>query len=158
MCQVKTRSFQNDMRNLRTKDDVLALLIHLGYLAYDSGKGEAFIPNKEIAGEFENAMSVGGRPEIMRILKASDKLLQDTLDGDGDSVARGLDRTHMEEASILTYNDENSLACAIGLAYYSARMDYKTHQGAALRPGLRRCSISAPAFCKQARDCGGTEI
>ncbi len=30
----------------------------------------------------------------------------------------------MEVASILTYNDENSLGCAIGLAYYSARKDY----------------------------------
>lgn len=122
---VNTRSFQNDMRNFRTKDDVLTLLIHLGYLAYDSGKEEAFIPNKEIVGEFENAMSVSGWPEIMRILKASDKLLQDTLDGDGDSVARGLDQAHTEAASILTYNDENSLACAIGLAYYSARKDYR---------------------------------
>ncbi|GFI54824.1 hypothetical protein IMSAGC022_01450 [Alistipes sp.] len=31
----------------------------------------------------------------------------------------------MEAASILTYNDENSLGCAIGLAYYSARKDYR---------------------------------
>ena len=51
----------------RTKDDVLALLIHLGYLGYDIEKKETFIPNKEVAGEFENAMSVGGWPEIMRI-------------------------------------------------------------------------------------------
>ena len=28
-------------------------------------------------------------------------------------------------SSILTYNDENSLGCAIGLAYYSARKDYR---------------------------------
>ena len=40
-------------------------------------------------------------------------------------MARGLDRAHTEAASILTYNDENSLGCAIGLAYYSARKDYK---------------------------------
>ena len=106
--RVNTRSFQNDMQNFRTKDDVLTLLIHLGYLAYDSEKEEAFIPNKEIVGEFENAMSVSGWPEIMRILKASDKLLRDTLDGDADSVARGLDQAHTEAASILTYNDENS--------------------------------------------------
>ena len=123
--RVNTRSFQNDMKNFRTKDDVLTLLIHLGYLAYDSEREEAFIPNKEIVGEFENAMSVSGWPEIMRILKASDKLLKDTLDGDADSVARGLDQAHTEAASILTYNDENSLACAIGLAYYSARKDYR---------------------------------
>ena len=55
------------MKNFRTKDDVLALLIHLGYLGYDIEKKETFIPNKEVAGEFENAMSVGGWPEIMRI-------------------------------------------------------------------------------------------
>ena len=48
------------MRTFKTKDDVLTLLIHLGYLVYDSEKREAFIPNKEIMEEFENAMSVGG--------------------------------------------------------------------------------------------------
>ncbi len=123
--KVNTLSFQNDMRNFRTKDDVLTLLIHLGYLAFDSEKEEAFIPNREIVREYENAMSVGGWPEVMRVLKASEKLLEDTLRCDGKSVAEGLDRAHTEVASILTYNDENSLGCAIGLAYYSARKDYK---------------------------------
>ena len=123
--EVNTLSFQNDMRNFRTKDDVLTLLIHIGYLGYDAETKEAFIPNKEIRGEFENAMSVSGWPEVMRVLKASAKLLEDTLNGDEESVARGLDRAHSEVASILTYNDENSLGCAIGLAYYSARKDYK---------------------------------
>ncbi|MDE7029827.1 MAG: ATP-binding protein [Lachnospiraceae bacterium] len=123
--RVNTRSFQNDMRSFHTKDDVLTLLIHLGYLAYDSDTQEAFIPNREITGEFENAMSVGGWPNVMKVLKASEKLLADTLRGDAKSVAEGLDRAHMEVASILTYNDENSLGCAIGLAYYSARKDYK---------------------------------
>ncbi len=123
--RVNTRSFQNDMKNFRTKDDVLTLLIHLGYLAYDSGTEEAFIPNKEIIGEFENAMSVSGWSEVMRILKASEKLLKDTLEGDSEHVAEGLDKAHTEAASILSYNDENSLACAVSLAYYSARKDYK---------------------------------
>ena len=134
--KVNTLSFQNDMRNFKTKDDVLTLLIHLGYLAYDLQKEEAFIPNKEIIKEFENAMSVGGWPEVMRVLKASEKLLEDTLRGDAQSVAEGLDRAHTEIASILTYNDENSrslpdelsgksMGAAIGLAFYSARKDYK---------------------------------
>ena len=123
--RVNTRSFQNDMRTFKTKDDVLTLLIHLGYLAYDSVEKEAFIPNKEIMGEFETAMSVSGWEEIMRILRASEKLLADTLLCDEKSVAEGLDKAHAEAASILTYDDENSLGCAIGLAYYSARKDYK---------------------------------
>lgn len=123
--RVNTLSFQNDMRNFKTKDDVLTLLIHLGYLGYDSEAEEAFIPNKEIIREFENAMSVGGWTEVMRVLKASEKLLQDTLLCDGKSVAEGLDKAHTEVSSILTYNNENSLGCAIGLAYYSARKDYR---------------------------------
>ncbi len=123
--RVNTRSFQNDMRNFNTKDDVLTLLIHLGYLGYASNEKEAFIPNKEIIEEFENAMSVGGWPNVMNVLKASEKLLEDTLRGDAESVAKELDKAHSEVASILTYNDENSLGCAIGLAYYSARKDYK---------------------------------
>lgn len=123
--RVNTSSFQNDMHTFRTKDDVLTLLIHIGYLGYDAETKEAFIPNKEIIGEFENAMSVSGWPEVMRVLRASEKLLEDTLCGDEESVAIGLDRAHMEVASILTYNDENSLGCVIGLAYYSARKDYK---------------------------------
>ncbi len=122
---VNTRSFQNDMRTFQTKNDVLTLLIHLGYLGYDSETREAFIPNKEIIEEFENAMSVGGWAEVMRVLQASERLLEDTLRGDADAVAEGLDRAHMEVASILAYNDESSLGAAIGLAYYSARKDYR---------------------------------
>lgn len=123
--RVNTRSFQNDMRTFETKDDVLTLLIHLGYLGYDSREREAFIPNKEIIEEFENAMSVGGWAEVMNVLKASERLLADTLRGDAEHVAEALDRAHTEVASVLTYNDENSLGCAISLAYYSARKDYR---------------------------------
>lgn len=122
--KVNALSFQNDMRSFRTKDDVLTLLIHLGYLGYDAEMEETFIPSKEIVREFENAMSVSGWPEVMRILKASERLLEDTLCGDEKSVAEGLDLAHMEVSSVLTYNDENSLSCAVGLAYYSARKDY----------------------------------
>ncbi len=48
------------MHTFKTKDDVLTLLIHLGYLAYDATEKEAFIPNREILGKFETAMSVSG--------------------------------------------------------------------------------------------------
>ena len=122
--RINTGSFRNDMKNLEIKDDVLTLLVHLGYLGYDSEKEEVFIPNKEIILEFENAMRVGGWQEVMCVLKASEKLLEDTISGNAQNVADALDRAHTEVASMLTYNDENSLACAIGLAYYSARKDY----------------------------------
>ena len=71
---VNTRSFQNDMRTFKTKDDVLTLLIHLGYLGYDSKAKKAFIPNREIIEEYENAMSAGGWSKFMHILHSSEKL------------------------------------------------------------------------------------
>ena len=85
--KVNTLSFQNDMQNFKVKDDVLTLLIHLGYLGYDAGAQEAFVPNKEIIMEFENAMSVGGWSDVMRVLKASETLLADTLAGNAKCVA-----------------------------------------------------------------------
>ena len=138
--RVNTRSFQNDMRNFRTKDDILTLLIHLGYLGYDARNKEVFIPNKEIIEEYENAMSVGGWSEVMRVMRASEKLLEYTLNGDAESVPAALDQAHTEIASILTYNNENSLGAAIGLAYYSARKDYR------LIRELPTPSINKPAF------------
>ena len=54
--KVKTTSFQNDMVTFRNKDDVLTLLIHLGYLAYDQKTGKAYIPNEEIRREFLDAL------------------------------------------------------------------------------------------------------
>lgn len=49
---VNSLTFQNDMVNLKCRDDVVTLLIHLGYLAYNSGKKMAFIPNEEVQQEF----------------------------------------------------------------------------------------------------------
>lgn len=91
---VNTHSFRNDMRTFASKDDVLTLLIHLGYLAYDAKQKETFIPNREIIEEFENAVSVGGWSEVMRVLKASEKLLEDTLCGNADSVSLPLLHTN----------------------------------------------------------------
>ena len=54
---VNTGSFSNDMTTFHTKDDVLTLLIHLGYLGYDFDEKCVFIPNHEIRGEFVKAAS-----------------------------------------------------------------------------------------------------
>lgn len=48
-CKINPRTFQNDMTTFQSKDDVLTLLVHLGYLAYDIESKEVFIPNQEVA-------------------------------------------------------------------------------------------------------------
>lgn len=107
------------------KDDVLTLLVHLGYLAYGMEKKEVFIPNQEIEYEFATAIKGAGWDEAVKAIAASEELLEATLQKDAEAVARGLEEIHGEASSILTYNNENSLSCAVSLAYFSARASYK---------------------------------
>lgn len=55
-CKVNTHSFQNDMVNINSKDDVFTLLIHLGYLAYNPENKTVRIPNEEIRDEFKTSL------------------------------------------------------------------------------------------------------
>lgn len=52
---INTGSFQNDMTTFANADDVMTLLIHLGYLGYDFETKGVFIPNKEILVGFVKA-------------------------------------------------------------------------------------------------------
>jgi len=122
--KVDPTGFQNDMKNLTSKDDVLTLLIHLGYLAYDADTSEAFIPNKEILYEFRNAVRDKKWGRLREILYASDELLKATIDGEEKSVAAAIDKAQTDVSSILTYNNEANLAAAVRLAYYTAVCDY----------------------------------
>jgi hypothetical protein len=123
-CRVNPTKFQNDMSIIRSKDDVLTVLIHLGYLSYSWQKSECYIPNKEVAGEMVNAVEDNNWNPVVKAIQASEQLLQATLDGDEEAVARGVDAAHDENTSILSYNNENSLACVLSIAYYYAKNDY----------------------------------
>lgn len=125
---VDPAGFSNDISEVRSRDDVLTVLIHLGYLTYDRREQECFIPNLEVAKEMENAIKANNWNEVVDALKHSKELLKATLRGDSDFVARTLQTIHSDETSILSYNDENSLACVISLAYYYARNDYHVHR------------------------------
>lgn len=123
-CHVDTLSFSNDMETFHDKDDVLTLLIHLGYLAYDQHRGEAYIPNEEVKAEFQDAVKRVGWDAVVKAVQASEQLLRDTWDGDEDAVAEGISHVHMQNTPVLKYNDENSLSCVITLAYYNAMNEY----------------------------------
>ncbi len=121
---INTERFQNDMTTFESKDDVLTLLVHLGYLAFDQKNSAVFIPNTEVRGEFRNAIMGEHWKDVIAALEQSDRLLQATWNQDGETVAEILDAVHSENTSILTYNDENSLSCVISLAYYNAMKEY----------------------------------
>lgn len=123
-CAVNTTRFENDLSTIRSKDDVLTALIHLGYLAYDGDKEECFIPNREVAQEMQNAVEDAQWDVVIKAIKQSELLLERTLSADADAVVKAVDAIHADNTSILQYNDENSLACVLSLAYYAAKNDY----------------------------------
>jgi hypothetical protein len=122
---VRVSSFRNDMKNIETSDDVLTLLAHLGYLSYNPENQAVSIPNTEVADEFENAVRFAGWNELSKAVGQSRQLLEDTINLKKDKVARAFDDYHFEASSILEFNDENSMRCAITLAYYAAKPFYK---------------------------------
>ena len=122
---VRVSSFRNDMKNIETSDDVLTLLAHLGYLSYNSETKSVRIPNTEVTEEFENAVRFAGWNELSKAVGQSLQLLDDTINLRENKVARAFDDYHFEASSLLEFNDENSMRCAITLAYYAAKPFYK---------------------------------
>lgn len=123
-CRVNTDTFENDMTSFKSRDDVLTVLIHLGYLAYDRERKEVYIPNEEVRAAFANAVSGTDWTPVVEAMKRSEKLLMATWDKDEQAVAEGVEIVHMSNASILEYNNENALGCVIALAYYYAVNEY----------------------------------
>ena len=150
-CKVNPAGFSNDLSEVYNRDDVLTVLIHLGYLSYDRRTMECYIPNLEVSYEMELAVRSNNWKGVVTALQASEKLLQATLDGDEEAVARGIDAAHDENTSILSYNDENSLACVLSIAYYAAKNNYIVHRELASGKGfadivlIPRKNVDSPA-------------
>lgn len=149
---VETAGFSNNLKEINSKDDVLTVLIHLGYLSYDPELKECFIPNKEVGMEMEQAVKSTNWNGIVKIIEQSRRLLESTLRSDTEAVARGIDNAHDENTSILSYNDENSLSCVISMAYIYARNNYVFHREYATGKGfadivlIPRKNINSPAL------------
>ena len=75
--KVDTSTYQNDMTTFHGRDDVLSLLIHLGYLGFNDERSEVFIPNrvsselprkpkngKVLSGLMKNLRSCSAQPGI----------------------------------------------------------------------------------------------
>lgn len=115
---VNTDGFSNDLVTFRNRDDVLTLLVHLGYLSYDPISETARIPNEEIRREFQSTVREVDHAETVARVAASVKLVDDTVHGNADAVAVQVERVHAEWPS-LYYSTEQALRSTIKLAYFS---------------------------------------
>ena len=121
---VDTNGFANDLVTFRGRDDVLTLLIHLGYLVYAKETKKVHIPNEEIRMEFAKSLREDRRDETIQRVRESDQLILDTVQGNAEAVAARIEKIHQEETAILYYNDEQALRSVIKLAYFSYRDHY----------------------------------
>lgn len=151
-CRVNTLKFVNNMSVINSKDDVLTVLVHLGYLAYDGEQKKCYIPNKEVRAELINAVESNGWKEVVGVIQSSEKLLEATLNGESDKVASFIENAHQENTSVLSYNDENSLSCVLSIAYIYAKNDYIIHRELASGKGfadlvfIPRKNVDKPAM------------
>ena len=122
--KIDTISFQNDMTTIRCRDDVLTLLVHLGYLAYDSDEKTVRIPNEEIREEFVRAVAAGRHTEIAKLIRSSDQLLEATLNRDEEAVAAASEEAHKAGTAPTFYNNEQALRSVIRAAYISCVDEY----------------------------------
>lgn len=129
--EINTSSFKNDVTGFKLKDDVLTLLVHLGYLAYEQkteilGEDDdadeiirefVHIPNEEIRLEFSNILKMAKHEVLVSLLSNSRKLLQDTIDGNEEAVAKAIDEIRQMNYAPTYYNDEQALRYVIKFAY-----------------------------------------
>lgn len=129
--EINTSSFKNDVTGFKLKDDVLTLLVHLGYLAYEQkveilGEGDdedeiirefVHIPNDEIRLEFSNILKMTKHEVLVDLLSNSKKLLQDTISGNEEAVAKAIDEVRQMNYAPTYYNDEQALRYVIKFAY-----------------------------------------
>ena len=120
---VDTKGFSNDLITFRGKDDILTLLIHLGYLAYDEVTRKARIPNEEVRLEFMRSIREDRSPETIKRVQESSQLIMDTIHMNETAVAAQIEKVHIEATNPLNANNENSLRAVIQLAYFSYK-DY----------------------------------
>ena len=122
--KVDITTFQNDLTQFKSKDDVLTCLIHMGYLGYDAHTKKAFIPNAEVAEVFEAVIKTGDWDDVGDALRHSDELLQAVFNMEEEKVAKAIAASQQDFASIIDFHDENSLVCAVMMSFYTSRGDY----------------------------------
>ena len=124
---VNIGSFANDMATFHTEDDVLTLLIHLGYVSYDYDSKTVKIPNEEVRLEYVNSVSTSNWGEVSKSLKNSADTLEAIWQNRPAQVAEAIRQAHFETSHI-QYNDENALSYTISLALYAARNFYTVYR------------------------------
>ena len=115
--EVYTDDFENDFETFNSSDDVLTLMIHLGYLVYDVDTSMARIPNEELRIEFKRLLNRPSNKRLADLVRDSERLLKDTLNGNETAVVETIKRVRETNYAPIYYNNEQALRYVIKFAY-----------------------------------------
>lgn len=121
---IDTSNFQNDTTTFFSKDDVLTILVHFGYLSYDQNTKQVKIPNEEIKNEFYTILKISHQPELLKYIEYSKEIYKATIDGNGEKVGQMLNEKFIEHFSLRYYNDEQGLKSLVRMAYITCMDEY----------------------------------
>ncbi|MBR3312895.1 MAG: hypothetical protein IKG18_02015 [Atopobiaceae bacterium] len=68
--------FQDDMVSIECRDDVLTLLVHLGYLTFDASSRTFRVPNDEVRCELARTVGRSRHPRLRELMCESFDLLR----------------------------------------------------------------------------------
>ena len=122
--RVDPDGFQNDMVTITSRDDVLTLLVHLGYLCYDPRSRTCRVPNEEVRTELARVVRRSRHPKLVELMLESSRLLQSVIAMDEGAVAEGLAHVHSRDTTPLFYNNEQALRAVVKSALVAAVDDY----------------------------------
>ncbi len=123
--EVDTDDFENDFETFKSRDDVLTLLIHLGYLTWNEEDGTVRIPNEEVRGEFRKILKgTNASRKWMELISRSRRLLEDTIAGNGEAAAKAIEAIRDTQYAPTFYNNEQALRYVIKFAYIAAVDQY----------------------------------
>ena len=123
--EVDTDSFENDFETFKSSDDVLTLLVHLGYLTWCEESGRVRIPNEEVRDEFRKILKGKNvSRKWTELIGHSQKLLEDTIVGNSEAVVKAIGAIRETQYAPTFYNNEQALRYVIKFAYIAAVEHY----------------------------------
>ena len=121
--EIKLKGYGAEQKELNTRNQILSAMTIYGFLSYYDET--LTIPNKELRIKFEEALEDKSMGEISKLVLKSNEMLKATLRKDTKTMEELIQEAHDINIPIIKYNDENSLACVVTLAYLNARTKYK---------------------------------
>ena len=149
---IDTNAYDNSFTLPKNKNHCFTLLAHIGYLAYDEETSQVFIPNEEVRLAFRGALEMCSWPESIKPYQRSQKFIKAIHAEDSATVARMVEETHQYMTSVLSYNNENALACVISvLCFYAENLyhvirEFPTGKGFADIVLLPKKRVQKPAI------------